>query len=377
MPRCYNAGVWRSWLLAAWAACAPAGLLTRQNEPARQSSAEVAARLKVGADLLQRGEVDSAIRELKAAIALDPQFASGHMLLGQAYLAQHSVSMIAEAKAELQQALDLDPTLLWARFYLAKVYIDLGQNDRAKKELERGLAMRPNVPHFLALLGEVNRKLGHPEISLELNRKALEADPQMTPAHYHMALAYMDLNNEDQAISALEKSVQSPYVAPDMYLTLGSLYTRQKRYREAEDMGEKAIALDPSRPEGHVRLAQLYNVQGASDRALAELKLALPEGKSYPTTAYYQQLHADVFFEQGRAYQAKRLARPAIQAYLQALAYDPGRGEAHRQLAGLLFGQGDYARARQHAFAAEKLGASLEPALRQQIQQGASAPAVP
>ena len=75
------------------------------------------------------------------------------------------IAMIAEAKAELQQALDLDPHLLWARFYLAKIYIDQGLNEKAKDQLERGLRERPNVPHFLSLLGEVRRKLGDPEAS--------------------------------------------------------------------------------------------------------------------------------------------------------------------------------------------------------------------
>ena len=75
------------------------------------------------------------------------------MLLGQAYLAQGSIAMLAEAKAELQQALDLDPNLLWARFYLARIYIDLGLNEKAKEQLERGLKERPDVPHFLSLLG--------------------------------------------------------------------------------------------------------------------------------------------------------------------------------------------------------------------------------
>ena len=44
------------------------------------------------------------------------------------------------AKAELQEALNLNPNLLWARFYLAKVYIDLGKYDRAREELQRGAA---------------------------------------------------------------------------------------------------------------------------------------------------------------------------------------------------------------------------------------------
>src|SRR5437867_12627209 len=154
-----------------------------------QTRQESLAHLKSAADHLQRSEADQAIRECKAALAADPQSADAHMLLGQAYLSLRSVSLIAEAKAELQQALALDPGLLWARFYLARIYVDLGRNAKAREELERGLEQRPNAPHFLALLGEVNRKLGNPEASMALNRKALEADPALTPAHYHLALA--------------------------------------------------------------------------------------------------------------------------------------------------------------------------------------------
>lgn len=357
---------------------ASSGLFGIQRETIKKREAAAQAQLKIGADHLQRGDVEEAVRELKKALALNPSSAAGHMLLGQAYLAQRSISMIAEAKAEFQQALDIDPSLLWAHFYLAKVYIDLGQYDKAKRELEDGLEMRPNVPHFLSLLGEVQRKLGHPELCVQLNQRALQVDPAMTPAYYYMGLAYMDLKKQDEAIAALESSLKSPYVAPEMYLTLGSLYARKKRYQEGEELCKKAVALDPSRPEGHVNLAQLYNIKGASDQALQELKLAL-EGKNFPSTSYYQQLQADAYFETGRAYQAKRMTAQAIRAYSTALEFNPNEGRTHRELAGLYLGSGDYTRAFQHVLMAEKLGTPVEPSLREEIVQrmGETKPQVP
>jgi len=339
----------------------------RQSKPG--SAEAVHEHLKLGADHLQGGRIEPAIAELKKAIALDPRSAAGHQLLGQAYLATKSVSMVAEAKAELQQALDLDPSLIWARFYLAKVYIDQGRSDKAKEELERGLETRPNVSHFLALLGEVNRKLGKPELAIELNRQALKVDPSMTPSYYYIGLAYMDLKREDDAIVELERSLKSPHVAPEMYLTLGSLYARKKRYEEGEELCKKAIALDPARPEGHLNLAQLYNIKGASDLALQELNLALPEGTNFTSSPYYQQLQADVFFERGRAYQAKVMTPQAVRAYETALAFNPSEGRTHRQLAELYLHSGDYARAFQHVTAAEKLGFKIEPSLREEVVQ--------
>jgi tetratricopeptide (TPR) repeat protein len=326
-----------------------------------------AARLRSAAEHLQQGKAEQVIRECKAVLASDPQSAPAHMLLGQAYLAQASIIMVAEAKAELQQALDLDPNLLWARFYLARTYIDLGLNEKAKEQLERGLKQRPNVPHFLSLLGEVHRKMGDPAGSLELNRKALQIDSTMTPAHYYMALAYLDLKQKDMAIGELEGSIHSRFVTPEMYLALAALYGERKRYAEAEDLCRKAIALDTSRPESYLDLARLYNAEHASDKALQALRSALPEGKELPASAFYGKLQADIWAELGTAYKAKGMADRAIEAYVRAVGFDPGLGSVHRQLAELYLRKGDHAHALEHATAAEKLGTPIEPPLRGEI----------
>ena len=303
-------------------------------------------------------------------LAADLRSAPAHMLLGQAYLALGEPAMVAEAKAELQQALDLDPHLLWARFYLAKVYIDLGANEKAKDQLERGLRERPDVPHFLSLLGEAERKLGSPAASLELNRKALRIDPGMTPARYYMALAYLDLKQEDAAIGELEAAVQTRYVTPEMYVSLAALYGKRQRFAEAESLCRKAIALDGTRPEARLDLARIYNAQHASDKALATLREVLPEGKPVGASMFYQQLQADISFEQGVAYQDKKMTERAIREYVRALDFDPGRGDAHRRLAELYLEAEDTAHAIEHANAAEKLGAPLDPALRARIFPG-------
>ena len=57
------------------------------------------------------------------------------------------------------------------------------------------------------------------------------------------------------------------------------------------------------------------------------LRKALPDGKEFPASAFYQQLQADICVEQGVAYQAKGKAAQAIEAYSRALDFDPGRGE--------------------------------------------------
>jgi len=263
--------------------------------------------------------------------------------------------MIADAKAELQQALDLDPELLWARFYLARVYLDQGLSEKARDQLERGLQQSPGLPPLLALLGEVRRKLGDPAASLELNRKALEAAPTMTPAHYFLALAYLDLKQEEPAMAEFEKAIHSPDVTPEMYNALASLYIRKRQFAQAEDLCRKAIALNRSRPDAYLNLSRVYNARHESDKALEALRAALPEGKAFAVSEYYQELEADVAVERGAAYTDKKMYAQAIDEYTRALDFDPRRAAIHRRLAELYVRQGEPARAALHTKEAEKL----------------------
>jgi Tfp pilus assembly protein PilF len=314
-----------------------------------------AARLNAAAEYLQQGKPQQTVRECKAVLANDARSAPAHMLLGLAYLALNSTAMIADAKAELQQALDIDPELLSARYYLARLYFDQGLTEKAQEQLERGLKQSPGMANFLSLLGEVRREQGDPAASLELNRKALEADASMSPAHYFLALAHLDLKQEQAAIAELEKAVNSPYVTPEMYIALASQYIRQQKYAAAEDLCRKALAMDPSRPDAYLNLARIYNARQASGKALEALRAALPQGKEFPATEYYQGLQADIEVERGAAYAAQKIYPQAIDAYTRALGYDPRRSSVHRTLAELYVQKGDPTNAALHTKEAETL----------------------
>ena len=322
---------------------------------AQTPRAGVQAQLDAAAEHLQQGRLEQAIRASKGVLAADPRSASAHMLLGLAYVALGSAARIADAKAELQQALDLDPELLWARFYLARIYFDQGLSEKAQEQLERGLKQNPGAPDFLSLLGEVRRELGDPGASVELNRKAIEAGVTMTPAHYFLAMAYLDLKQEQAAMAEFEKAIHSPLVTPEMYNALASLYIRKQRFAAAEDLCRKAIALDRSRPDAYLNLARIYNAQNASDKALEVLRAALPEGKEFPATEYYQGVQADLAVERGAAYTAKKMYAQAIAEYARALELDPRRAVIHRRLAELYRQKGDPAGAALHTREADKL----------------------
>ncbi len=276
-----------------------------------------------GAADLQRNDKDEALKEMKRAVALDPQSAAAHQLLGQAYMLQGTYEMIGEAKSEFVQALALDANLVWARFYLARLYLDQGAAQKAKEQLETALKMRPDVPHLLSLLGEANRQLANIDLSIELNRKALAIDPSFFVAHYYLGLAYKDLKREEDAIRELEEAVKPGYPAAEIYLALGAVYLERGNLERAIDLCQRAVSAAPSRPEGHLRLAQALRQKHQLEQALKELDLAYPEGKRLLSTPYYQELGAQILFERGLVLEEKGARSQAMEAYSKALELDP------------------------------------------------------
>jgi pentatricopeptide repeat protein len=140
-----------------------------------------------------------------------------------------------------------------------------------------------------------------------------------------------------------------------MYNALASLYIRKGQFAEAEDLCRKAIAADSSRPDPYLNLARIYNARHASDKALEALRAALPEGREFTVSEYYQELQADIAVEQGIAYTDRKMYALAIGAYARALDLDPHRAAVHRRLAELYLQKGDRAQAALHSREADKI----------------------
>ncbi|MGH9340460.1 MAG: tetratricopeptide repeat protein [Acidobacteriota bacterium] len=291
--------------------------------------------LSQGRAYLESGQINQAVSAFKKAISYDPRCAEAHMLLGYAYRAGGAYELLGEAKAELRQALALDPNLIWARFYLARIYLDLGRLNKAEEQLLQMLQTRPEVPHALSLLGEVNRQLGKPELSVRHHKRALEIEPSLVSGHYYLGLAYLDLENDAQALKELEIASNSPDAIPEIHISLGSLYLAQGDLDRAVEILKNAIQLDPSRADGHLKLARAYRLKGQTDLAEKELQLLLGRENTFLDSPYFQKLRAELYLEMGIIREDQGKISEARQAYSEALALYPGYEEARRHLAGL------------------------------------------
>lgn len=121
----------------------------------RPSSAQISRELAVEA--IQNGEYEEAIRELKKAIGLKPDYPDLHNYLGIAY---GNKGMIDDAVQEFEVALKVNPYYLKARLNLALLYYENDRYDEARGQLDQVLEVQPENQLANNLLEELRSITG-------------------------------------------------------------------------------------------------------------------------------------------------------------------------------------------------------------------------
>jgi tetratricopeptide (TPR) repeat protein len=312
------------------------------------------------------------VATLKGVLAEDPKSVEAHVMLGIAYRGLGTQEMLAEAIAEFRQAIEIDPNLPPARFYLAHVYLDMGRPARAKEELEAALQKTPGNPQFLASLGDAERQLNNPQKAVELTRQALQIDPSLVEGRYYLGLALFALGNTADAIKELEQVISANAGRPEAFLALGTVYNQNGRLDDAIKVLSQGTKLDPSRADLRIQLARAYRSKGLLDRAEAELIRAQPKPNRTLAASYveHERLEFELYVEQGLVKMKRGQLLAASDALKKALAMEPNDGLANNSLAQVYLRQGQFKLASEHAARAAKAGAPLSESDRKLIDAG-------
>lgn len=292
-------------------------------------SAPVDPHLQQGIAYLNQKQVDRGITEFRKAVAAKPDSAEAHLLLGQAYLAKRAPELVAEAKAEFQQARELNPQLAQAGFYIAKIDVDLGRLASAEAEIARSLQVAPGASYLLALLAEVRRQQGRPREAIELVTKAVAADANAVPALAFRAQAYWDLGEEANALADLRRLIAASAASTDAYLLLGTIHLAGGRLEEAESALRKVTQEGPT-PAASLKLAGVLRQRKRLGDALREVEKV--DQAPQLSSAYYERLAADAACERGLILEEQGNRAAAKAAFLKAIEYDPEHAEALRRL---------------------------------------------
>lgn len=223
-------------------------------------------------------------RHPKSALALN--------ILGTAQSLQRKNAL---AVASLRKALEIDPGYAEGHNNLARILVDMKQDEEAAK-------------HF---------------------RRAVMLAPDMTAALVNLA-TYLNNNNRSMtAVGLLERAIETGADALPLYLALGNAETKLKNYAKAEAAFKKAMQVqgrskadskDRRRNDAAGLLAQAQARLGKDDEALASFTRAL---EADPNSAVATSGLAALLQTLGRFDEAHEL-------FQRALAIDPQNGENYR-----------------------------------------------
>jgi tetratricopeptide (TPR) repeat protein len=141
-----------------------------------------------------------------------------------------------------------------------------------------------------------------------------------------------------EALSALERVTEAHLVRPGLFLQTADLYLRLHRWREAREVYEKALAIDPDNAQAHIGVCRMALRLRKFDVAAQAALEALQRVHQYPLA----------HFLLGRALAGMKEYARAAEAFRAAISFNPNFPEAHVRLAALLqkhLGDGEAARA--------------------------------
>jgi len=142
--------------------------------------------LDLGELRLSRLELQGSVSALESAVRVDPNQSQGHNLLGAALT---RTGRAQDAIQEFEQALELDPVNVNARYNLVLALMKANQVDEAAGHMEKVVAAYPKDAALHNLWGELLAQQGNYDAAIAQFDAALTLDPKLDAARANRAEA--------------------------------------------------------------------------------------------------------------------------------------------------------------------------------------------
>lgn len=189
-----------------------------------------------------------------------------------------------------------------------------------------------------------------PTVIAEMEKKCKQA-PDNVVAFHHLGLVYMKAGRIEDAIQALERSIEIDDQANQPMINLGAIYFGQGNLDKAQELNEMAIKAQPdTSAQAHANLGLIWQQRNEMDKSIAAYEKALQ----------YDPRLATVWMNLTSVLTMKGDDERALKAAQRATELEPDSALAQNNLAVALFFSGDYATSKQHLEKAQELGYSVD-----------------
>ena len=225
------------------------------------------------ADLFAQEDLNSqAISIYKKILAIDPKMMDAHRQIARLYLKE---GLIANARTHYQSILNMRPGDHEASRALEDL-VDQPSTPRERNPLPLSPApSRPSASASSPSLAESERQERH---------IAPAEFPTLTPdkeaeTHYHLGIAYKQMELLDYAISEFEAAASDPALRVDCFVMLGECFMQKGDYDRSIRFYEEALkdrgVSNGKRARVHVSLGEAYEAQGMLREALQAFEVGL------------------------------------------------------------------------------------------------------
>lgn len=155
--------------------------------------------------LYQQARYEQAEKELQQSLALEPQEAYAHSLLGLCLMHREK---FAEATEEAEQAIHLEPDMAFAHYALAMILHQRHRNDEAIPAINEAIRLEPEDADYLAVLAQIQLDERRWPAALEAAERGLQHDPEHVGCNNLRAMALVKLGRKAEAGETIDTALK-------------------------------------------------------------------------------------------------------------------------------------------------------------------------
>jgi tetratricopeptide (TPR) repeat protein len=182
-------------------------------------------------ELERTHDLQGSIKNLREALALDPNLPGIHFELAEALNASDDQKLKAEAVEQYKLAEATNPSDPKAATRLGDIDVDKGDLDAGEALYKRALTLQPNYADATVGLANVLSEKGDPAQAATLLEQVVAADPTNYLAHFRLSAVYRKLNRPED----VKRELEAYKKYKDMHETLKGMY--QKMDADSPDKG--------------------------------------------------------------------------------------------------------------------------------------------
>jgi TolB-like protein/DNA-binding winged helix-turn-helix (wHTH) protein/Tfp pilus assembly protein PilF len=209
---------------------------------------------------------------VQRALALDPNLAEAHAVIGQ--FKREADWDWTGAHASLQRALELDPGNSAGLNLAAGLALSFGRFEEAAELVRRAIALDPLNAALRGSLAEICFTMGRLEEAEVHFQKALELDPDLPPNHEGLALVYLAQGRAQDALAEIEREQMGMWRLQGQAVA----YYALRRKKESDTALSELIAKYQS--QNAFLIAEVYSFRKEPDQAFKWLDRAYVEHDS-------------------------------------------------------------------------------------------------